>query len=66
MNLPKPMTANNFDNIAVKLSTAVKDVAITTMPLNKFVEMFQTTPLDNAVPCAGTGQKREYSSLKTV
>lgn len=31
MNLPKPMTANNYDKIVKRMTLAAKDVAETTM-----------------------------------
>ena len=61
MNIPKPMTANNYDKIILKLSTAAKEVAEETM--KEACEEFRQAPssdtssiIDTDVSCDGAWQ----------
>jgi len=69
MNLPKPMTANNYNNIVEKLTTAGKDVAKTTM-LDASKELRGNVPddviVDSIISCDCTWQRRGFSSLNDV
>ena len=71
MDMPKPMTARNYDKIVDKLTVAVKEVAEGTMrdACNELREL-QNSPFDEkmdvAVSCDGTWQRRGYSSNNGV
>ena len=54
MNMPKPMTQNNYDKIAAKILNVTKAVAE------------ETIFVDTGVSCDGTWQKRGSSSLNGV
>ena len=49
MNIPKPMTANNYENISLKLSTAAKEVGEETMK-EACEELRQAWPTINIRP----------------
>ena len=71
MNIPKPMTANNYDKIILKLSTAAKEVAEETMKeaceeLRQDPSSDNSSVIDKEVPCDGTWQRRGFSSLNGV
>ena len=67
MNLPKPMTSNNYDKIINKLIVATKDVAGTTMSdACEELRGDSTGIVDAAVSCDGSWQRRGYSSLNGV
>ena len=67
MNLPKPMTANNYDKIVNRLNIIVKEVANETIRdasedlLSKIKDPNEDTVIDTAVLCNGSWQKRGYS-----
>ena len=69
MNLPKPMTAYNYDKIANWLNVVVREVANETMRdasqdfLSKSKDPNDDTVIDTAVSCDGSRQKKGYSSL---
>jgi hypothetical protein len=67
MNLPKPMTKNNFEKLIKVIATAVKTVAEQTM-INAANKLQKTamTLTDICVSCDGTWHKRGYSSLNGV
>ena len=69
MDMPKPMTANNYDKIVNKLTDAAKYVAEETMK-DACEELRLNTNagdiLDTAVSCDGTWQRRGYSSNNGV
>ena len=71
MNLPKPMTANNYDKIVNRLNVVAKEVANETMTdvsenlLSKSKDPNHDTVIDT-VSCDGSWQKRGYSSLNGV
>ena len=71
MNLPKPMTANNYDKIVNRLNVVAKEVANETMTnvsenlLSKSKGPNHDTVIDT-VSCDGSWQKRGYSSLNGV
>ena len=72
MNLPKRMTANNYDKIVNLLNVVAKEVANETMIdvsedlLSKSKDSNDDTVIDTAVSCDGSQQKRGYSSLNDV
>ena len=72
MNLPKPMTANNYDKIVNRLNNVAKEVANETMKdasedlLSKSKNPNGDTVIDSAVSCDGSRQKRGYFSLNGV
>ena len=72
MNLPKPMTANNYDKIVNRLNIVVKEVANEPMRdasedlLCKSKDPNEDTVTDAAVSCDGSWQKRGYLSLNGV
>ena len=72
MNLPKPMTANNYDKIVNRLNNVAKEVANETMKdasedlLSKSKNPNDDTVIDSAVSCDGSRQKRGYFSLNGV
>ena len=72
MNLPKPMTANNYDKIVNRINIVVKEVANETMRdasedvLSKSKDPSDNTVIDTAVSCDCSRQKRGYSSLNGV
>ena len=71
MNIPKPMTANNYDKIILKLSTAAKEVAEETMKeaceeLRQAPSSDTSSVIDTDVSCDGTWQRRGFSSLNGV
>ena len=72
MNLPKPMTAYNYDKIANWLNVVVREVANETMRdasqdfLSKSKDPNDDTVIDTAVSCDGSRQKKGYSSLNGV
>ena len=68
MNMPKPMTQNNYDKLVNKIAT--KSVAEETMTdaaddLRK-LNVGADNIVDIGVSCDGTWQRRGFSSLKTV
>ena len=72
MNLPKPMTANNFDKIVNRLNVAAKVVTNETMRdawedlLSKSKDPNDDGVIDTFVSCNGSWQKRGYFSLSSV
>ena len=72
MNLPKPMTANNFDKIVNRLNVAAKVVTNETMRdawedlLSKSKDPNDDAVVDIFVSFNGSWQKRGYSSLSSV
>ena len=66
MNLPQPMTANNYDKIVNRLNIVVKEVANETMRdasedlLSKIKDPNEDAVIDTAVSCDGSWQKRGY------
>ena len=72
MNLPKPMTAYNYDKIANWLNVVVREVANETMRdasqdfLSKSKDPNDDTVIDTAVSCDGSRQKKGYFSLNGV
>ena len=72
MNMPKLMTANNYDKIVNVLSAAAKSTAEEVMleACQELHELEKTNNaddvLDVAVSCDGTWQRRGYSSLNGV
>ena len=72
MNLPKPMTANNYDKIVNRLNVVAKEVANETIRfasedlLSKCNDPNDDTVIDTAVSCDGRWQKRGYSSLNSA
>ena len=72
MNLPKPMTAYNYDKIANWLNVVAREVANETMRdasedvLSKSKDPNDDTVIDTAVSCDGSRQKKGYSSLNGV
>ena len=72
MNLPKPMTASNYDKIVNRLNVAAKEVANETMRdasedlLSKSKDPNDDTVIDTAVSSDGSWQKKGYSSLNGV
>jgi hypothetical protein len=72
MDMPKPITAKNYDKIVVKLTAAVKTVAEDTMSdaCQELKALHQCENpdeiLDTAVSCDGTWQRRGYSSNNGV
>ena len=72
MNLPKPMTAYNYDKIANWLNVVEREVANETMRdalvdvLSKSKDPNDDTVIDTAVSCDGSRQKKGYSSLNGV
>lgn len=70
MDMPKPMTQNNYDKIIVKLKNIVKSVAEETMS-DAVEEIKEITPVvddyyDTSISCDGSWQRRGYSSLNGV
>lgn len=80
MDMPKPMTINNYNKIVLKLTNAVKCVAEVTMMdaaqelkglkndhfvLNSITDRL-LNPIDVALSCDGTWQRRGYSSINGV
>ena len=71
-NLPKPMTANNYDKIVNRLNNVAKEVVNETMKdasedlLSKIKDPNGDIVIDSAVSCDGKWQKRGYSSLNGV
>ena len=67
MNLPKPMTTNNYDKIVNRLNIVAKEVANETMRdatedlLFKSKDPNDDTVIDTAVSCDGSWEKRGYS-----
>ena len=69
MNLPKPMTPNNYDKIVNRLITVTKDAADKTMQdaCNELRgDSTTNSTTDTAVSCDGSWQRRGYSSLNGV
>ena len=66
MNLPKPMTPNNFDKIVDRLVVATKEVAEETMQDAATELKTDANVADVAVSCDGSWQKRGYSSMNGV
>ena len=69
MNMPKPMTRNNYDKLVTKIANITKTVAEYTMSdaadeLRESVETCQV--VDTTVSCDGTWQKRGFQSLNGV
>ena len=72
MNLPKSMTANNYDKIVNRLNVVAKEVANETMGdaskdlISKCKDPNDDTVNDTVVSCDGSWHKRGYSSLNGV
>ena len=72
MNLPKPMTTNNYDKIVNRLKLVAKEVANETMRdasedlPSKSRDPNDDTVIDTVVSCDGSWQKKGYSSLIDV
>ena len=72
MNLPKPMTAKNYDKLVNSLNAVVKKVANETMIdssddlLSEGKDLNDATVIETAVSCDGSWYKRAYSSLNGV
>ena len=70
MNMPKPMTQNNYDKIAAKILNVTKAVAEETISdAAKDIRENKTSDynfVDTGVSCDGTWQKRGFSSLNGV
>ena len=71
MNMPKPMTANNFDKITKTLKHATQKVAENTMKdAAKEIRSKDNVPedgvVDAGVSCDGSWQRRGFSSLNGV
>ena len=71
MNLPKPMTINNYDKIVSIIVTKVKEVAEETMQeaceeIHKNLSADLNTVVDTSVSCDGSWQRRGFSSLNGV
>ena len=71
MNMPPPMTANNYDKIATNVMFAAKAVAEKTMKdaaneLKRDIGANEDMIVDTGVSCDGTWQRRGYSSLNGV
>ena len=71
MNLPKPMTINNYDKIVSIIATKVKEVAEETMQeaceeIHKNLSADLNTVADTSVSCDGSWQRRGFSSLNGV
>ena len=69
MNMPKPMTRNNYDKLVVKIASVTKTVAENTMSdaadeLKNLAKDNQV--VDTTVSCDGTWQKRGFQSLNGV
>ena len=72
MNMPKPMTANNYDKIVSQVTECVKSVAEQTI-VDAAEEIrngqnpdSSETVIDTAISCDGSWQRRSYSSLNGV
>ena len=72
MNLPKPMTAKNYDKLVNSLNVVVKKVTNETMIdssddlLSEGKDLNDATVIETAVSCDGSWYKRAYSSLNGV
>ena len=71
MNVPVPMTANNYDKIVKKLLRATKSVAEVTMQdacddLHAVEDAETTSIVNTAVSCDGSWHCRGHSSLNGV
>lgn len=71
MNMPKPMTQNNYDKLVNKIAGVTKNVAEETMSdaandIREQVGVADDSPADIGVSCDGTWQKRGFSSLNGV
>ena len=72
MNMPKPMTANNYDKIVSQVTECVKSVAEQTIAdaaeeiRNGQNPDSSETVIDTAISCDGSWQRRGYSSLNGV
>jgi hypothetical protein len=68
MNIPPPMTRNNYDKLAKTISKVVKKVAIETMcdAAAEIRHDSNTDIVDTGVSCDGTWQRRGFSSYNGV
>ena len=70
MNMPKPMTQNNYDKITLKISNVTKAVAEETMSDAatdiREKDIYFNNVVDTGVSCDGTWQRRGFSSLNGV
>ena len=67
MNIPKPTTANNYDKISLKLSTAEKEVTGEACEeLRQAPSTDNSSVIDTEISCNGTWQRRWLSSLNGV
>ena len=70
MNLPKPMTINNYDKIVSIIATKVKEVAETMQEtceeIYKNLSADLNTVVGTSVSCDGSWQRRGFSSLNGV
>ena len=71
LNMPKPMTANNYEKISNKSKEAVKNIAEKTMydaatEIKFKLAANDDTIVDTAISCDGTWQRRGYSSLNGI
>ena len=68
MDMPKPMTANNYDKLAKRYSTVSKEIAEETMSdaaeeIRSKVSKDNDEVVDTSISHDGTWQRRGYSSL---
>ena len=69
MDMPKPMTQNNYDKLVLKIANITEEVALETMAdaAADLREQCQDDEiLDIGVSCDGTWQRRGFSSLNGV
>ena len=66
MNLPKLMTAYNYDKIANWLNVVAREVANDTMIDASEDVLSKCKDSNDDVSCDGSGQKKGYSSLNGV
>ena len=73
MNMPKPMTQNNYDKIILKISNVTKAVAEETVRCSNryiyiyiYIYIYCNNVVDTGVSCDSTWQRRGFSSLNGV
>ena len=71
MNMPKPMTANNYDKLVSNISTVAKVVADETMEdavndIREVAKADENTIVNTGIACDGSWQQRGYASLNGV
>ena len=68
MNMPKPMTQNNYDKVVTKIANITKIVAEGTMSdaADDIRGNVMANVVDTGVSCDGTWQRRGFSSLNGV